>query len=178
MEMEIMGRATKTSRLKKFGKKALGFYPPVAAYRYAKKHVSFRGETLGASDPTWNEVLLGAAKKKKKILPGVAKAMRAIGKVTSPITTAAAKAFLPASLVDAAAKLDPTKKGRVTPKAVAALQSLATTAQAEKAAELEKALKSTSPEKDAFIKTITNPKVIGIVAGGALILFIMAKKRR
>lgn len=136
-------------------------------------------EIIGRSkNPTWNDVLMGAAKKKGKFLPGAAKVIKKIGKVTSPITTAAAKAFLPASLVSAAAKLDPTKKGLITPKAVAAVQSLTASSQAEKAAELEKMLAPGAMEKDALMKTLTNPKVLAIIGAGAVVLFVLSKKRR
>jgi hypothetical protein len=136
-------------------------------------------EIIGRSkNPTWNDVLMGAAKKKGKFLPGLSKVVKKIGKVTSPITTAAAKAFLPASLVNAAAKLDPTKKGLITPKAIAAVQSLTASSQAEKAAELEKMLAPGAMEKDALMKTLTNPKVLAIIGGGAVLLFILSKKKR
>lgn len=154
--MEILGRSQTLSKAKKIGKKASGFLLPVAAYQ-----------------------IQGAAKKKtkflpglKKVLPAIKKSVRAVGKVTSPITTAAARAFLPKSLVDAAAKLDPTKKGTVQQKAAAAVQSLT------RAVQEEKELSLPDERKDALIKTLTNPKVLGIIAGGAVILFVMSKKRR
>ena len=129
---------------------------------------------LYGTETTWNDVLLG----KGKILPGVGKFLKKVGKVTSPITTAAAKAFLPASLVDAAAKLDPTKKGMISPKAVQAVQTLTNAAVLEKKTQLDKAIGPGALEKDALIKTLTNPKVLAIIGGGALVLFIMAKKRK
>jgi len=42
-------------------------------------------------------------------LPGLTKFVKKIGKITSPITTGIAKSFLPASLVNAAATIDPTR---------------------------------------------------------------------
>ena len=48
-------------------------------------------------------------------LPGLGKFIKKVGKVTSPITTGIAKAFLPASLVNAAATLDPTARKNIAP---------------------------------------------------------------
>lgn len=173
---EILGRSKNLQTAKRVWKTARWFNPYTAVASVAYNKARGRRAFAGAG-PTWDDVLMGAAKKKKKFLPGAAKALKAIGKVTSPITTAAAKAFLPASLVNAAAKLDPTKRGLVTPKAVAAVQSLTASAQAEKTAELEKALKPGAMETQALLKTLTNPKVLAIIAGGAVVLFVMSKKR-
>ena len=177
--MEILGRAKGKflPGLKKgAGKvwKTARWMNPVTAVSSVAWNKLHKRRAFAGAGPTWDDVLMG----KGKFLPGLSKAMKKIGKITSPITTAAAKAFLPASLVNAAAKLDPTKRGLVTPKAIAAVQSLTASAQAEKAAELETALKPGSIEKDALMKTLTNPKVLAIVAGGAVVLFVMSKRKR
>lgn len=161
--MEILGRARIPGGVKRSVSARVRFAP---------------GEVMGYN-PTWNDVLLGAAKKKGKFLPGLTKAVKAIGKVTSPITTAAAKAFLPASVVDAAAKLDPTKKGLVTPKAVAAVQTLTTAAQEEKTSAFQKAVDAAKgPEADALMKTLKDPRFLAVAGAGAVILIIMFAKKR
>jgi hypothetical protein len=182
--MEILGRGIKKPAVKtakKVWKVARWFNPVTAvssiAYNKAKGRKAFAGEEILGFNPTWNDVLSGAAKKKGKFLPGLTKVVKKIGKVTSPITTAAARAFLPASVVNAAAKLDPTKRGLITPKAVAAVQTLTTAAQVEKTEAFDKA-EAKGPEGEALIKTLTNPKVLAVIAGGAVILFVMSKKRR
>jgi hypothetical protein len=50
-------------------------------------------------------------------LPGLTKAIKKVGKFTSPITTGIAKTFIPAGIVDAAAHLDPTRKSSSVAKA-------------------------------------------------------------
>jgi hypothetical protein len=57
-------------------------------------------------------------------LPGLKKFVKKVGKVTSKITTAAAKFVgVPQSAINALAKVDPTKKGTVVQKAVAAAKA-------------------------------------------------------
>lgn len=55
-------------------------------------------------------------------LPGLKKVAKKVGKVTAPITTGIAKTFIPAPVVSAIAKIDPTKKAPSTKAAVAELQ--------------------------------------------------------
>lgn len=58
-------------------------------------------------------------------LPGLKKFVKKVGKVTSKITTAAARFVgVPQSAINALAKVDPTKKGTVVQKAIAAAKAM------------------------------------------------------
>jgi hypothetical protein len=136
---------------------------------------ALRGDALGLTPEAayyyglMGEEYLG----KGKFLPGLTKAIKKVGKVTSPFTTAIANSFLPSGVVNAFAKVDPTKKGSVSiPVAVQ---------QAQK--ELQKASGLTIPSEasvkaNALMKTLTNPMVLGIAGGGILLLVLMSKKRK
>jgi hypothetical protein len=125
--------------------------------------------------PTWNEVLMGNAeilgKAKKK--GGFLNVIKSIGKFTRPITTAVAKTFLPASVVNAAAKLDPTakKSGKVTPKAVQ--QAIAIL---EKNPLVTATPSDTAIKTGALLETLKNPAVLAIIGGGIVLLVLMRKK--
>jgi alkanesulfonate monooxygenase SsuD/methylene tetrahydromethanopterin reductase-like flavin-dependent oxidoreductase (luciferase family) len=61
-------------------------------------------------------------------LPGLKKFFKKVGKVTSKITTAAARFVgVPKSALDALAKIDPTKRGSMIDKAIAAAQAMPST---------------------------------------------------
>jgi hypothetical protein len=142
---------------------------------------------------TWNDVLMGASLtwEEAAAMHGIdmtetmgatifSKIVKKIGKVTSPITTAIAKKFLPASVVNAAAKLDPTKKGLVTPNAVAAVKELVKAKEAETPAITALAPTASAIQKNAIMNTLKNPLVIGalVVGGGIIVLMLTKKKRR
>ena len=94
------------SKAKKAAKKAVKYTPQGAIYNAVKRGKKRRlhGEDyrVGYSRIDGDGEELGA------FLPGLKK----IGKFTHKITGGIAKAIIPASLVDAAAALDPTKKGK------------------------------------------------------------------
>lgn len=92
--------------VKKIAKKGFGYTPQGALYNLAmRKTVKQRKKIFG------DDSRIGA------FLPGLKK----VGKTTGKFTGAIAKAFIPASIVDAAAKLDPTKKNASAKQAVAAI---------------------------------------------------------
>jgi len=127
---------------------------------------------------TWEQALSGEPEVLGSFLPGLMKplkkAVKAIGKFTAPITTKIAKTFLPSSLVDAAAHLDPTKKGNITPGAIAAIKSLLQS----KAAESQAVSSDTAIKTQAAAKTLLNPMVLGIAGAGVLALILLRKKGR
>jgi hypothetical protein len=158
--------------LKKGFKKAIHYTPHAIAYRAVKKGVKATKKRFFGDSPTWNDVLmgteiLGKAKKGK----GFITALKNIGKFTSPITTGLAKTFLPASIVNAAAKLDPTKKGVVTPKAV---QQAVAIVQNDPLVNVPST--DTGIKANALLDTLKNPKVLAIIGGGAVLLFILKKR--
>jgi hypothetical protein len=108
-------------KVKKGAKKAFGYTPWGAYYKGAKAVAKkihgderFSGDDRFSGDVDFET--LGA------FLPGLKKVAKKVGKVTSPITTGIAKTFIPAPIVSALAKVDPTKKGASTKAAVAELQ--------------------------------------------------------
>lgn len=107
---------------------------------------------------------------KGKFLPGFKKAVRKIGKVTSPVTGAIAKSFLPAGVVNTLAKFDPSRKSG----SAGATKALATII--KPVAEV-KAANMTSPELDALKKTALDPRILMIAGGGILALLFLSKKR-
>ena len=168
--VEILG----TGMGKGFFKKAFKYTPHMMLYKAARSGIKSRGRkvSLFGSDPTWNDIIMGLellGKKKGKFLPGLTKAVKTVGKFTSPITTAAAKTFLPSSVVNAAAKLDPTRK-TVTPKDVAKAVDIAVKQ------DNPVILTDTDAKKDALIKTLTDPKVLGIAAGGIVLLILISQR--
>jgi hypothetical protein len=137
------------------------------AVKSAKKRRRFFG-----AEPTWEDVAVMSG----AFLPGLTKVFKKIGKFTAPITTKLAKTFLPSSIVDAAAKLDPTKKGAITPKAVAAVQELVKAKEAGVAVPAN--IPSASKVKiEALMKTLTNPLVLGIAGAGVLVIILLRKRR-
>lgn len=97
------------------------------------------------------------------------KFFKKIGKFTRPFTTAAAKMFLPASLVDSAARFDPTKKGAAAsiPQAI------------QQAAALNLA-PAPAPAPGFFDKSHL-ARNVGIFGGGAVVLGVLVygvSKRR
>jgi hypothetical protein len=113
-----------------------------------------------------------------KIFKKIGSVVKSIGKITSPITTKLAKTFLPSSIVDAAAHLDPTKKGNVTPAAVAAVKTLVSAKQAEVPALTPAQMTPSAIQKTAILDTLKNPLVIGVAVAGVGIIVLMATKRR
>lgn len=101
----------------------------------------------------------------------VKKFFKKVGKVTSPFTTAAAKMFIPAGLVNAAANLDPTKKG--TKNISAVLQ--------QAAAQNLTAAPTMPAAKPAFFDRSNLARNIAIFGGGAIVLggvvYAVNKKR-
>jgi hypothetical protein len=181
-DVELLGRRRFLPGLTKFAKKvgkvALKTQP---AYWAAKGIKRLHGAEMtwqdalsmqGGAEPTWEDV----AQMQGAFLPGLTKVFKKIGKVTAPITTKLAKTFLPASVVDAAAKLDPTKKGAITPKAVAAVQTLVTAK--EKGAAVPAVIPSPTQVKiEALTKTLLNPMVLGIAGAGVLVIILLRKRR-
>lgn len=143
------------------------------AYKTAKRFApKFLRKRFFGSEPTWNDVLLGygtllGAKKKG----GFLKVLKKIGKFTAPITTGIAKTFLPAAVVNAAAKLDPTRKGKITPKAVQ--QAVATL---QKDPLVNAVPSDTTIKANALLDTLKNPKVLAIIGGGIVLLMVMKKR--
>lgn len=155
---------------KRAGKAAIKYHPATMTFKAARSGIRSRGRHISLfGEPTWNDILLGAAKK-KRFLPGVMKVAKKIGKTTAPITSAVAKAFLPASVVDLAAKFDPTRK-RVTPKTIqAALE------QSAKDTTAMQAIVPGTETKTALMKTLTDPRVLGIAAGGIVLITLMSRR--
>jgi hypothetical protein len=112
---------------------------------------------------------------KGKFLPSLSKAFKKIGKFTSPITGALAKSFLPAGVVNALAKFDPTKKGGVNSQA--ASTALATIIKPVAEVKVEN---MPSSQLEALKKTALDPKMLMIAGSGALLLIVlmMSKKRK
>jgi len=134
----------------------------------------FRGAE-NTAETTWEQALSGGeAEVLGAFLPGLMKVVKKIGKFTSPITTKIAKTFLPASIVNAAAHLDPTKKGNITPAAIAAVKELVQS----KAAEAPAVPTATQIQTQALTKTLTSPLVLGIAGAGILVLILMRKRGR
>jgi hypothetical protein len=134
-----------------------------------KKARKMHGDDRTSGDEALYEELLGAAKKKaakkaakkKKFLPGLGKAVKKVGKVSSGFTTGIAKAVgVPAPLLTALSKIDPTKgKKASATKAVNAL--------------------IVPPDKTVvsvpFDATKINVKKVAIVGGGVLVSIIALK---
>jgi hypothetical protein len=130
---ELLGklRIPKISkRLKKIATVASMANPVGFAYQAGKygikKARKMHGDERTSGDDALYEELLGAAKKKtakKKFLPGLTKAVKKVGKVTSGVTTAVARGVgVPPSLLTALSKIDPTKgKKASATKAITAL---------------------------------------------------------
>lgn len=127
--------------LRKGAKKAFAYTPQGYAYNMATK-AAHRRRLMG------DDSRIGA------FLPGLKK----IGKVTAPFTTAIAKGFLPASIVDAAAKVDPVKKGASASQALVAVNT------SEKK-------KSIVPAKILGVDT----KKVAIIGGGAVAALVLLK---
>jgi hypothetical protein len=88
--------------------KAFAVTPQGALYNYGMKKTKSQRKKMFGDDER-----IGA------FLPGLKK----VGKVTSGFTGGIAKAFLPPQLVNAAAKLDPTRKGASAKAAVAVVNA-------------------------------------------------------
>lgn len=189
---EILGGSV-FSKLKSGLKKVAKVY--TAPARFAVKKVKGKKFSLFGAQ-TWEDVLMGFSgttwedaalmcgidisepETMGKFLPGLTKVIKKIGKITSPITTKLAKTFLPSSIVDAAAKLDPTGKGNVVPQAVAAVKTLVAAKQEEAPSLLPAQTTPGALQKTAIMNTLKNPLVIGVVAVGAGIVLLMVMKKR
>lgn len=186
--------------LKKFAKKAMKFTPQYwaakgikagakRAGKIAKKAVKYtpaywaaKGlhKTLKGEDGAMEEILgaisdgrlsgedieyLGA------FLPGLKKFVKKVGKVTSKITTAAARFVgVPQSAINALAKVDPTKakKGSVAQQAIQAAQALVAT---------PKSIVPVSPAAAGF----GSKKILiagGAAAGALVLIMLLAGSRR
>jgi hypothetical protein len=136
--------------LKKFAKKAARFTPQYwaakgikAGVKVAKKGAKYtphywaaRGvKKLFSGEEGAIEEVLGAYTSGQlsgedmeylgAFLPGLKKFAKKVGKVTSKITTAAARFVgVPQSAINALAKIDPTKRGTVVEKAIAAVKEM------------------------------------------------------
>jgi len=180
---DILG-ASFLSRLKRGVKKASRFTPQGMAYAAAKNAAS-RLKTkkvkrlFGADDFVYVEgedvvyvygedaedvEVLG------KFLPGLMKAVKKVGKVTSKITTGAARAVgVPQSVINALAKVDPSKKGGVKPGQVVAT-----------------IIPSVGPSKEVVAVPSSTSKMniknIAIIAGagvgGVVLLSLLLSRRR
>ena len=113
-------------------------------------------------EPYSGEELYGIETLDGRFLPGLGKFFRKVGKVTSPITGAIAKRFLPSSVVDAMAKADPTRRGSSPQAAATAVQQ----------ALLPDQPGDTMGKVKDFVKK--NPLVIA--AGGGVLLLLLIKK--
>lgn len=120
--------------LKKVAKKGFGYTPQGALYNLAMKKTEKRRKRMHGDDSR-----IGA------FLPGLKK----VGKVTGKFTGAVAKAFIPASIVDAAAKMDPTKKNASAKQAVTAIAPAP--APAKKAIVVPKTILGIDTKKVVFI---------------------------
>lgn len=111
-------------------------------------------------------------------LPGLTKffkkAGKAIGSVVRPITTSIAKTILPSGVVDAIAKLDPTRKGNTMQAAAQAASTLISSAiKPQQVVKTEAQI-----QQEAAIKTALNPMMIAIVGAGALALLVISRRKR
>lgn len=142
--LALYGDDDRIGSLKSFPKKAFAKIPSGMAYNYAMKKTKKTRKRISGDDER-----IGA------FLPGLKK----IGKATSKVTGGIAKAFLPSSLVDAAAKLDPTKKGGSSVQ-----QAVATV---------------TTPQKQVFQVSSSSMKIdgkkIAIIGGAGLATLIGLK---
>jgi len=184
--------------LRKFAKRAVKFTPHYFAYKGLKK--AFRGKKRAAPPAAkppqyWQskgirkaftgedgamEEILGAViagdlsgediEYLGAFLPGLKKVVKKIGKVTSKITTAAARVVgVPQSAINALAKVDPTK-----------LKAGAATATAKKAIEAAKIL--TAPPKQIIpvapaAAGISTKKILvvgGAAVGGIILISLLA----
>lgn len=123
-------------------KKAVRYTPHYQAYRGAKWGAKKAGRFLrklrgddgidyymGEEDSSvytvgddGEMILLGDAEELGAFLPGLKKGLRKVGRVTSGLTTGIARTIgIPQSVIDAASKLDPTRKGTTARGAVAAI---------------------------------------------------------
>src|SRR4030042_388337 len=130
---ELLGKIRLPKMSKKFKKIATvssmatpyGLMYQAGKYGVKKARKRLKGDERTSGDDALYEELLGAAgkKKKKKFAPGLVKAIKKTGKVTSGFTTGIAKAVGgPPPLLTALSKIDPTKgKKASATKAVNAL---------------------------------------------------------
>lgn len=182
--------------LKKFARKAVRFTPQYWAARGIKAGV--KGVKKAAKGPHYfaargvrkvfsgedeegaMEEILGAYSSGRlsgedveylgAFLPGLKKIAKNIGKVTSKITTAAAKFVgVPQSAINALAKIDPSKRGSVINKAIAAVQSLPSAP-----------AQAVIPVPAAAMKFDTKKMLIisGAGVGGLLLIAILAGSMR
>jgi hypothetical protein len=100
-------------------------------------------------------------------------AVKKIGKITSPITTAIAKKFLPDSVVNSMAKIDPTKGTPKMQAVVASVQSML-----PQNAKSSSVPTETQQTISAIGKTAMNPMVLAIAGAGVLAIILMSKRRR
>jgi hypothetical protein len=130
--------------LKRFAKKAGRFNPQWAtrgikasiAAKYTPHYWAARGvkKMLSGEEGAMEEILGAYADGRLSgedveylgaFLPGLKKFFKKVGKVTSKITTAAARFVgVPKSALDALAKIDPTKRGSMINKAIEAAQAM------------------------------------------------------
>jgi hypothetical protein len=174
--------------LKKAARKAVRFTPQYQAIRLARKGFkALRGDEFGIQqyspyygqqiyDPYMGAFLPGLTKALKKAGGAVKKTVKAVGRVTSPITTKIAKSFLPGSIVDAASAFDPTGKGST---AVARLTAAANVVTAAAAKEQAAAIMptDTAMKFNAAGKTLTDPRFLAVAAAGVAALILISKKR-
>jgi hypothetical protein len=161
-------------RMPKIGqriKKAARYTPAGLAFRVAKKAATtikrrrrLKGDDRFIGEDLLFEDIAGSkkkkpAKKKKKFLPGLTKGIRKVGKVTSGFTTGIAKTVgIPAPLLKAFSKLDPTKKKQSGTEAVQALIPV------------EKEVVPVAPGATGI-----DVKKIAIVGGGAVAALVVLK---
>ncbi len=98
-------------------------------------------------------------------LPGFMKVVKKVGKFTSPITSAIAKAVIPSSIVDALSKADPTAHSQL----MDALSKSASVVIAD--------VKKGEQHAVAAVKTNPIPKV-AIVGAGALVAVLLLARRK
>lgn len=118
--------------------------------------------------------LMGDDEMMGKFLPGLMNALRSVGKVTSKITGAIAKAVLPDSLVDALAKIDPTTHTALLDK----MADASSKAQAAVAAALPSDT-TAKPVQTAGMFSGNNMMIL-YLAGGAIVFLLynsLNKKR-
>lgn len=108
--------------VKRFGKKALHYTPHYQAAKaisklHNKRNLKGEDDRLGLCYGEGDEVVYctGEDERLAAFLPGLKKAVKKVGKVTSGFTTGIAKAFVPSGVVNALAKFDPTTKGGIKP---------------------------------------------------------------
>jgi len=135
----------------------------------AKRKRMLYGDALGLTDNSYY-YYNGA------FLPGLKKLVKKVGSFTRPITTSIAQTFLPASLVNAAAKLDPTRKGGA--EGAAATQAIAKMIEQNTVNPQNAPVKTDAEiKRDALMATLTDPKVLGIAGAGVIALILLSKKR-